>query len=102
MLEGLGPLRASSGGLEIPLPPRLSTSTLVALHKDPIELALNIRRPMPRPQDEYSRRGTAFHLWIEKHFNRATLFDDEDFDQLEPLEADQKLEDLKASWLSSE
>jgi hypothetical protein len=29
-------------------------------------------------------------------------FDDEDFDQLEPLEADQKLEDLKAAWLASE
>jgi DNA helicase-2/ATP-dependent DNA helicase PcrA len=40
-------------------------------------------------------------LWIEKHFNVATLFDDEDFDQLEPLEADQKLEDLKAAWLAS-
>ena len=30
-----------NGGLEVALPPRLSTSTLVALHKDPTELALN-------------------------------------------------------------
>jgi len=93
---------ARSGGLEIALPPRLSTSTLVALHKDPIELALNIRRPMPRPQDEYSRRGTAFHLWIERHFMAATLFDDDDLDFRDPLEADQTLEDLKAKWLASE
>ncbi|CAN2176928.1 UvrD Superfamily I DNA and RNA helicases [Candidatus Nanopelagicaceae bacterium] len=94
--------RARSGGLEIALPPRLSTSTLVALHKDPAELALNIRRPMPRPQDEYSRRGTAFHLWIERHFMAATLFDDDDLDFLDPLEPDQTLDDLKAKWLASE
>lgn len=91
-----------SGGLEIPLPPRMSTSTLVALHKDPAELALVIRRPMPRPQDQYSRRGTAFHLWIEHHFNAGTLFDDEDFDFLDPLEPDQTLESLKNTWLGSE
>jgi DNA helicase-2/ATP-dependent DNA helicase PcrA len=94
--------RARNGGLEIPLPPRLSTSTLVALHKDPVELALNIRRPMPRAQDEYSRRGTAFHLWIERHFLAATLFDDDDLDFLDPLEPDQTLEGLKEKWLSSE
>ena len=91
-----------SGGLEVALPPRLSTSTLVALHKDPIELALNIRRPMPRPQDEYSRRGTAFHLWIENHFRAATLFDDDDLDFLDPLEPDQTLEQLKNAWLASD
>jgi len=91
-----------NGVLEIPMPPRLSTSTLVALHKDPEELALTIRRPMPRPQDQYSRRGTAFHLWIEHHFNAATLFDDEDLDFLDPLEPDQTLESLKATWLASE
>jgi DNA helicase-2/ATP-dependent DNA helicase PcrA len=86
----------------VALPPRMATSTLIALHDNPEALALSIRRPMPRASDEFSRRGTAFHLWVEKHFNVATLYDDEDFDQLEPLEADQKLEDLKAAWLSSE
>ena len=94
--------KVRNGGLEIPLPPRLSTSTLVALHKDPVDLALNIRRPMPRPQDEYSRRGTAFHLWIERHFTAATLFDDDDLDFLDPLEPDQTLEGLKEKWLASD
>jgi DNA helicase-2/ATP-dependent DNA helicase PcrA len=91
-----------NGGLEIALPPRLSTSTLIALHADPAELARTIRRPMPRAMDEYSHRGTAFHVWIENHFNTKTLFDDEDFDLLAPLEDDQKLEDLKAKWLASD
>jgi DNA helicase-2/ATP-dependent DNA helicase PcrA len=87
---------------QVALPPRLSTSTLVALHQDPAALALSIRRPMPRPQDEYSRRGTAFHLWIEHHFNVATLFDDDDLDFLDPLEDDQTLEGLKEAWLASD
>ena len=93
----------SSGAIEVALPPRLSTSTLVALHEDPQELALNIRRPMPRGQDQYSRRGTAFHLWVERQFtDAATLFGDEYLDYLDPLDEDSKLEDLKKAWLSSE
>ena len=91
-----------SGQLKIALPPRLSTSTLIRLHENIEALAEDIRRPMPRTTDEYSRRGTAFHLWIENHFGAATLFDDEDLDFLDPLEEDAKLEDLKAKWLASE
>jgi DNA helicase-2/ATP-dependent DNA helicase PcrA len=93
---------SKSQSIEIPLPSRLSTSTLVRLHQDKEALALDIRRPMPRTQDEYSRRGTAFHLWIEHHFNAATLFSDDDLDFLDPLEDDAKLEDLKSKWLESE
>ena len=93
----------SNSAIDVALPSRLSTSTLVALHEDPQELALNIRRPMPRGQDQYSRRGTAFHLWVERQFtDAATLFGDEYLDYLDPLEEDSKLEDLKKAWLSSE
>ena len=88
--------------IEVPLPTRLATSTLVALHENPQELALNIRRPMPRGQDQYARRGTAFHLWVERQFtDAATLFGDEYLDYLDPLEDDSKLEDLKTAWLKS-
>jgi DNA helicase-2/ATP-dependent DNA helicase PcrA len=93
----------ASDVLHVALPTRLSTSTLVALHENPQELALNIRRPMPRGQDQYSRRGTAFHLWVERQFtDAATLFGDEYLDYLDPLDDDSKLEDLKAAWLKSE
>jgi DNA helicase-2/ATP-dependent DNA helicase PcrA len=91
-----------AGAFDVALPPRLSTSTLIALHEDRAELARTIRRPMPRAMDKFSHRGTAFHLWIEGHFNAKTLFDDEDFDTLTPLADDQKLEDLKAKWLASD
>ena len=95
--------KSKSETIRVSLPPRLSTSTLVALHKDSQELALNIRRPMPRGQDQYSRRGTAFHLWVERQFSdAATLFGDEYLDYLDPLDEDSKLEDLKKAWLASE
>ena len=90
------------GRLEIELPHRLSTSTLIRLHENPEELALSIRRPMPRVMDEYAKRGTAFHAWIEKHFSASTLFDDDDLDCVDPLEEDQTLETLQSAWLASE
>ena len=96
-------LQRRSGPIQVLLPPRISTSTLVALAEDSQKLALNIRRPMPRGQDQYSRRGTAFHLWVERQFTDAdTLFGDEYLDYLDPLDDDSKLEDLKRAWLSSE
>jgi DNA helicase II / ATP-dependent DNA helicase PcrA len=84
------------------LPTKLSTSALVALHENPEELALNIRRPMPRGQDQYSRRGTAFHLWVEKQFiAEPTLPIDDYMYSLDPLEDDVTLEELKKAWQAS-
>ncbi len=92
----------SNSRLTVVLPTKLSTSALVALHANPEELALNIRRPMPRGQDQYSRRGTAFHLWVEKQFSEEpTLMGDDYMDYLDPLDDDSKLEDLKKAWLAS-
>jgi DNA helicase-2/ATP-dependent DNA helicase PcrA len=91
----------TSGSIEVALPSRISTSTLVALHEDPEALALTIRRPVPRSQDPYSRRGTEFHAWVEKQFSAMTLFDDSYMDYFDPIEEDGKLEDLKKAWQSS-
>ncbi len=91
----------NSPTIEVELPARISTSTLVALHENPEALALAIRRPIPRSQDPYSRRGTQFHAWVEKQFSAMTLFDDIDLDYFDPIEEDGKLEDLKKAWRSS-
>jgi DNA helicase-2/ATP-dependent DNA helicase PcrA len=92
--------RRNSG--EIPRPLRMSPSAIIAMKKDPEGFARSVRRPMPRARDEYSSRGTAFHLWVEKHLRGNSIFDDEDFDLLQPIEEDRTLEELKASWLKSE
>jgi DNA helicase-2/ATP-dependent DNA helicase PcrA len=89
-------------GLEIPRPIRMSPSSIIAMKKNPEEFARSVRRPMPRARDEYSSRGTAFHLWIEKHLRGNSIFDDEDFDLLAPIEDDRTLEELKEKWLASD
>ncbi|UIJ34724.1 ATP-dependent DNA helicase [Allobranchiibius sp. GilTou73] len=86
------------------LPGHLSTSALVALAQDPEQFALDVRRPMPAAPALAARRGTAFHAWVEQHFQRAALLDisslpgsgDDDAD----LDAD--LEAMKARFLASE
>jgi DNA helicase-2/ATP-dependent DNA helicase PcrA len=89
-------------GNDVYLPPRLSVSTLIALKEDPEALANAIRRPMPFLQDQFARRGTEFHNWVESYLKAETLFDDEDLDYFDPIEEDGKLEDLKKKWLDSE
>lgn len=86
----------------IPRPPRMSPSSIIAMKRDPAEFARNIRRPMPRARDGYSALGTAFHLWVERHLTGSTIFDEEDFDLLQPIEEDRSLAELKSAWLSSE
>jgi DNA helicase-2/ATP-dependent DNA helicase PcrA len=88
--------------LAIPRPMRMSPSSIIAMKKNPEEFARNVRRPMPRARDEYSSRGTAFHLWVEKHLRGNSIFDDEDFDLLSPIEEDRTLEELKEKWLASD
>ncbi|MQY03553.1 ATP-dependent helicase [Actinomadura macrotermitis] len=62
-------------GLLVELPANLSVSSLVTLARDPAALARQIRRPMPRPPSPYTRRGTAFHAWLESRWGQQRLLD---------------------------
>jgi DNA helicase-2/ATP-dependent DNA helicase PcrA len=68
--------RRGDGATQVPLPARLSVSSLVALARDPAELARQVRRPMPRPPVRQARRGTAFHQWLEQRYGQQLLIDD--------------------------
>jgi len=68
--------RRGEGPNQVTLPTRLSVSALVALARDPDELARQVRRPMPRPPAGQARRGTAFHQWLEQRFGQQLLIDD--------------------------
>src|SRR5690349_19274586 len=68
--------RRGDGTTQVPLPARLSVSSLVALARDPAELARQVRRPMPRPPARQARRGTAFHQWLEQRYGQQLLIDD--------------------------
>ncbi|HYB17176.1 MAG TPA: ATP-dependent DNA helicase [Streptosporangiaceae bacterium] len=70
--------RRGDGAIPVPLPARLSVSSLVSLARDPAELARQVRRPMPRPPAWQARRGTAFHQWLEQRYGQQRLIDDSD------------------------
>jgi DNA helicase-2/ATP-dependent DNA helicase PcrA len=71
------------------------------LAKDPDELALNIRRPIPNHIDRFARRGTEFHLWVEKQFSDAKIFDEDIFETATRSPEDLALKELQESWLAS-
>jgi DNA helicase-2/ATP-dependent DNA helicase PcrA len=91
------------GPVDVVLPARLSVSALVALARDPDELARQVRRPMPQPPAQQARRGTAFHLWLEERFGQQRLIGDEDlFLDDAAAELDDNLIELKARFEAGE
>ncbi len=91
------------GPVEVALPARLSVSALVALARDPDELARQVRRPMPQPPAGQARRGTAFHLWLEERFGQQRLIGDEElFLDDDAAEFDDNLIELKARFEAGE
>ena len=96
--------RRGDGATQVALPARLSVSSLVALARDPAELARQVRRPMPRPPARQARRGTAFHQWLEQRYGQQMLIDDSDLfgpaDDETPAEGD--LAELRSGFERSE
>ena len=92
--------------LTVTLPSRLSVSTLLYLAKEPEELAMRIRRPMPNHIDKYARRGTEFHMWLENHFKHPSLISMDDFFNQSSTkfetEKDATLDKLQKAWLASD
>jgi len=61
------------------LPQALSVTGLVELQRDPAGLARSLLRPLPRRPSPVTRRGTAFHAWLETTvFGRPQLLDPDD------------------------
>ena len=90
------------GPVEVVLPARLSVSALVALARDPDELARQVRRPMPQPPARQARRGTAFHRWLEERFGQQRLIDDDDLFAADDAEPDENLMELRARFEAGE
>jgi DNA helicase II / ATP-dependent DNA helicase PcrA len=93
---------AGDGAIRVQLPGRLSVSSLVALARDPAELARQVRRPMPRPPARQARRGTAFHHWLEERFGQQRLIDDDDLFSDADDDADADISGLRAKFEQSE
>lgn len=91
--------------LDVALPAHVSASRLVELAADPHALALALRRPVPREPHPATRRGTAFHAWVEQYLGGSAILDVADLpgaaDDVEGTE-DGDLERLKANFLAGE
>ncbi|GAB3594654.1 ATP-dependent DNA helicase AdnB [Angustibacter peucedani] len=88
--------------LDVLLPSHVSASRLVELRSDPHALALALRRPVPREPHPATRRGTAFHAWVEQYLGGAAILDVVDLPGAADDADDGDLEQLKARFLASE
>ena len=66
--------RAESDVIDVEIPARLTATQHVALERDPASFAVNVMRPMPQKPNQFARRGTTFHAWVEEYFTTATQF----------------------------
>ncbi len=87
----------TSDVVDVTFPAHVSTSALVALRRDRDAYAAHLRRPVPVEPTAAAHRGSVLHAWIEAQFGHAPLWEDED-----PDEADEHLDELKATFLASE
>ena len=81
-------------------PAHISASGLVEIALDRPAYALSLRRPVPREPSVHSRRGTAFHLWVERFYGSTSLFDLDDMPGADDdrMDADQALDDLQRTF----
>lgn len=88
----------------VALPAQLTVSQLVELAADPATLASRLRRPLPLPPNPHTRRGTAFHAWLEQRFGAAQLLDIDELPGAADAGAgsDDSLEELQDAFLASE
>ena len=98
--------RRAGGQPQVALPRQLPVSALVAMARDPGELAAQVRRPMPRPPAPHALRGTEFHRWLEERFGQPQLIDADELpgaaDDPGGAEPDAELAELKAKFTASE
>jgi DNA helicase II / ATP-dependent DNA helicase PcrA len=97
--------RRPDGPIPVDLPRRFGVSALVAMARDPAQLAAQIRRPMPRPPAPRAERGTAFHRWLEERFSQMRLIDVDDLAgalDADLVADDADLAELKARFESGE
>jgi DNA helicase-2/ATP-dependent DNA helicase PcrA len=89
--------RRRSRTVDVAVPPRLTTSQVVALGRDEAAFAAALARPVPvRPQPQ-ARRGSRFHEWVEGLYavGGAALLDPDDL----PGAGDEALSDAELAEL---
>ncbi|MEC3916448.1 ATP-dependent helicase [Nocardia sp. CDC160] len=95
-------LAAEQSLREVELPGQLAATSLVDLRADPAKLAARLRRPLPYPPSPYTRRGTAFHAWLQRWFAGTRLLGFEDLPGAADItDTDAELMRLQEAFLAS-
>ena len=94
---------AAAARPSVALPAQVSVSQLVELAADADALAARLRRPLPLPPNPHTRRGTAFHAWLEQRFGAERLLDLDELPGAADEEAagDDTLVELQEAFLAS-
>jgi len=66
-------LEGRADTVDVPLPTSLSATSMARLRDDPVQLAADLARPMPRKPSPAARFGTRFHSWVESRFGQQQL-----------------------------
>ncbi|GAA1843192.1 ATP-dependent DNA helicase [Pseudonocardia ailaonensis] len=89
----------------VALPGQVSVSQLVELAADSDAFASGLRRPLPLPPNPHTRRGTAFHAWLEQRFGAERLLDVDELpgaaDEGATEQSDAALVELQEAFLAS-
>ena len=85
----------------VPLPSSVGASTLLRAMRDPVELAKDLARPMPRRSSPLATRGTEVHALIESHYSPKSLFDWDVLDEDPASEISGDIAELKRVFLES-
>lgn len=97
--------RAESSLVEVTLPPTLSATQTMALVADEAGFVRDLARPMPRRPSSAARFGTAFHAWVESHYEeqrQEAFFDPDDLPGRADVDIDDdtELADLREAFSS--
>lgn len=94
---------AAAARPSVALPAQVSVSQLVELAADADALAARLRRPLPLPPNPHTRRGTAFHAWLEQRFGAERLLDLDELPGAADTDAaaDDTLVELQEAFLAS-
>ena len=64
--------------IEVRIPESLSVTSATRLQDDPQAWAAQEVRPMPKPPSRGAHIGNRFHAWVQRRYEMAALFDDEE------------------------
>jgi DNA helicase-2/ATP-dependent DNA helicase PcrA len=93
--------RRRSRTIQVAVPPRLTTSQVVALARDEDAFAAALARPVPQRPQPQARRGSRFHEWVEALYGVAALVDADDLVGARDDVSDEELAKLKEAFSAS-